>query len=205
MTSGMEWKPSDLLKELRNLGGAIRRDGDRLVVRAPAGGLPNEFTKLLRDHRDELLEFLRSAEALPPIERVDGEEGPLSYAQHRMWFLNQMDGDLGVYNLPMAWHLEGNIDIPALAEAIRLLGERHESLRTRFEQRGDEVLQFIGRRAPRLERLKADSLEHCRLLLSELGREPLDTEAGPPWRAVLATTPAEDHVLFLNFHHVLID
>jgi amino acid adenylation domain-containing protein len=203
--SGKEWTPSGLLKALRDQGGSIRRDGDRLAVRSPAEGLPTELTDLLRAHRHELLEFLRSAEGLPPMTRVEGQEGPLSYAQHRMWFLNQLDGEFGVYNIPMAWRLGGKIDIPALERAIQLLGEREETLRTRFEQRGDELLQVIGSEAPQLEHRSVESLEHCRVLVSELGRERLDPEAGPPWRAMLFTTPAGEHVLFLNFHHVLID
>lgn len=202
---GKEWKPSELLKALRDQGGSIRRDGDRLVVRAPSGGLPAEITESLREHRDELLEFLRSAEVLPPMTRIGAEQGPLSYAQHRMWFLNQIDGEFGVYNIPMAWRLTGEVDVSALDRAVRLLGERQETLRTRFEQRGDELLQVIGSEAPQLEHRSAESLEHCRVLVSELGRAPLDPEAGPPWRAILVTTPAGDHVLFLNFHHVLID
>ena len=197
--------PSELLKALRERGGVIRREGDQLVVRAPSEGLPAELISLLREHRLELLAFLRSAESLPPMTRIEGEEGPLSYAQHRMWFLNQIDGDVGVFNMPMAWKFDGRVDVQALEQAIQLLGERHESLRTRFVERNDELRQVIGSKTPPLERRSVDSLEHCRVLLSELGRQPLDTEAAPPWQAILLTTAAGEHVLYLNFHHVLID
>src|SRR5262245_25573404 len=57
---------------------------------------------------------------------------PLSFAQQRLWFLEQMTPEIGVYNLCSATQLDGNLDLQALIKAIRKLAERHEVLRSRF-------------------------------------------------------------------------
>src|SRR5262249_44838337 len=64
--------------------------------------------------------------------RAPGSAAPLSYAQERLWFIEQLTPGLPVYNLPLAVRIEGSLDAAALGGALRALVARHESLRARF-------------------------------------------------------------------------
>jgi hypothetical protein len=68
---------------------------------------------------------------------------PLSFAQERQWFLWQMDPDSAAYNIPSALQLQGELDVAALERAFNALIERHQSLRTTFQQQDDRAVQVI--------------------------------------------------------------
>ncbi len=72
-----------------------------------------------------------------------GGEAPLSFAQQRLWFLDRLEPGRPVYNVPAAMLLEGELDIPALAAALREVARRHASLRTRFRMRNGEPAQWV--------------------------------------------------------------
>ena len=68
---------------------------------------------------------------------------PLSFAQRRLWFLEQLEGQLVAYNMPMAWRLQGLLSAEALRRALAAIVRRHESLRTTFELEGDMPIQVV--------------------------------------------------------------
>ena len=71
------------------------------------------------------------------------ERLPLSYAQQRLWFIDRLEGTSTEYNVPQAVRLRGELDLGALEKAINRIVERHESLRTHFEEEGGEPVQVI--------------------------------------------------------------
>src|SRR6266540_6614136 len=79
--------------------------------------------------------------AIPPADR--SRPLPLSFAQQRLWFLNRLRPDDPEYNSALALRLTGELDVPALADALRLLVARHESLRTTFDEMDGEGVQTI--------------------------------------------------------------
>ena len=84
--------------------------------------------------------------AAPPlVAMARGSEDalPLSFAQERLWFLHQLVGRNPFYNMPLALHLDGPIDADALEQALRLIQQRHETLRTRFTARDGIPAQVI--------------------------------------------------------------
>jgi alpha-ketoglutarate-dependent taurine dioxygenase len=147
-----------------------------------------------------------------PLERVDRDaELPLSFAQERLWFLDQLEPGSPSYNVSVAVALEGELDVAALEQAFAALVARHESLRTTFETRGDHVVQVIG--AVPDHRMSVVDLEACtpeerRAAILRLGQEeahrPFDLRSGPLVRLTLFTGPAE-HVLLLVQHHIVSD
>ena len=68
---------------------------------------------------------------------------PLSYAQERLWFLERLGLVGSAYTIPLAWRLQGVLDVAALQASLEALLQRHESLRTRFEERDGTPLQII--------------------------------------------------------------
>src|SRR5262249_32159556 len=87
-------------------------------------------------------------DAAPPLVRAERERQetmrlPLSFAQQRLWFIDQLEPGSVVYNVPSAFRLEGRLDLEALESAINEIVRRHEVLRTRFEVEADEPAQVI--------------------------------------------------------------
>ncbi|WP_345144820.1 amino acid adenylation domain-containing protein [Dactylosporangium darangshiense] len=149
----------------------------------------------------------------PPIVPV-GRDGllPLSFAQQRLWFLAQLEPDSVEYNMPAAIHLDGEVDVPALAAALGGLVARHEVLRTRLVAGEDGVpYQIIDPAPERLElpvvdvSAEPDPVAAAEAWLAADGRVPFDLAAGPLFRATLVRVAADEHVLALAMHHVVGD
>jgi amino acid adenylation domain-containing protein len=162
--------------------------------------------------------LLRSGEAVSsaaPLERVDREQAerlPLSFAQQRLWFLEQMEGELTAYNIPFAWRLRGPLNVESLRRALEALARRHEPLRTTFAMVDGEPVQIVGT----IERLELP-LEDLRGLAADQQAEEISkcckAEADLPFdltrdvmlRASLLCLSEEEHVLLLTLHHIASD
>jgi amino acid adenylation domain-containing protein len=153
------------------------------------------------------------AEAPPivPVER--GDEGlPLSFAQQRLWFIDQLEPASASYNVPAAVRLTGRLDVAALERTLSEIVRRHEVLRTTFDVRDGQPVQVIHDAEPlRFEVLDLSHLaddereaEAARLTREESQR-PFDLAAGPLLRAGLLRLGNEDHVVLLTMHHIIID
>ncbi|HEY2738502.1 MAG TPA: condensation domain-containing protein, partial [Thermoanaerobaculia bacterium] len=136
----------------------------------------------------------------------------MSFAQQRLWFLDQLDPGNAAYNIPLAVCLQGELNVHALEGALREVERRHEVLRTRFVVHGNEPRQVID--APHswqlqrvdLEGLPAGALEREQTRLAEAeARAPFELSRGPLWRAVLLSVGAREHVLLLTQHHIVSD
>jgi amino acid adenylation domain-containing protein len=136
---------------------------------------------------------------------------PLSFAQQRLWFLEQLEGASGLYNIPLALRLHGALDERALHCALQQIVQRHAILRTTFPATDGVAAQVIAPTldlpCPRLVIEGAGAAAEAALhqaLQAELWR-PFDLATGPLLRAALyALTPTE-HLLALTFHHVIAD
>ncbi|WP_299485541.1 amino acid adenylation domain-containing protein [Acaryochloris sp. IP29b_bin.137] len=125
-------------------------DGERLRCSGPEELLTDGFNAELKARKAEIVAFLQQAQpSLPPLKPAERpEQLPLSFAQQRLWFLNQMQPDLAVYNLPMAIEVEGFLDIAALTQSLNEIVCRHEVLRTRFVTRNGQPEQVTGKPEP---------------------------------------------------------
>ncbi|HEX2077520.1 MAG TPA: amino acid adenylation domain-containing protein [Longimicrobium sp.] len=137
---------------------------------------------------------------------------PISFAQRRLWFLDQLLPGNPMYNVPLTLDLDGPLDLPALRRALQTMVDRHESLRTRFGTVEGEPVQIVLpsmtlelpiidlRHLPPDER----QAELDALVMRE-ARYFFDMRAEPLIRTVLIRTGDERHVLALNIHHVITD
>src|SRR6185295_1127773 len=154
----------------------------------------------------------QSLSVIPVLSREEDAPLPLSFAQQRLWFFEQLEPDSPMYNCPGAVRLIGRLEIKAFEQALNEVIRRHESLRTTFTTRAGEPFQLIN--APwRLTAAVIDlsGLDEAtresacsQLILSESVR-PFDLEHGPLLRVTLLRLSAEEHVALLVMRHIISD
>ncbi len=151
-----------------------------------------------------------AAPALKPV--ADGDQLPLSYAQQRLWFLNQLMPGSNAYNLPAEMSLNVPISFSTLEQSFSELLRRHEALRTTFVLVGSHPVQRIN---PALSfRLPLVDLSHlpsderraiAERLRHEAALRPFDLETGPLVKAILIRSDEERSLFLLNMHHIVSD
>jgi amino acid adenylation domain-containing protein len=149
----------------------------------------------------------------PPIRPVPPDQPlPLSFAQQRLWFLDQLEPGSCLYNVPSSIRMSGALHVEALQQSLAALVARHEVLRTTFTSREGTPLQVIAPEAALelpvidLTSLPAEEREAtARRLAAEEARRPFDLAQGPLLRASLLRLEAAEHVLLLTLHHIVSD
>ena len=135
---------------------------------------------------------------------------PLSFAQNRLWFIDQLQGPSAVYNIPAAIKLSGRLDVEALGAAVTDVMRRHESLRTTFAAPQGLPQQVVidadvadfGWQVVDATEWSTQELEHA---VEELGRQPFDLAGEIPLRAQLFRVADDDHVFVAVVHHISAD
>ena len=137
---------------------------------------------------------------------------PVSFAQQRLWFLNQLEPSSRLYNISFAFRLSGLLNLAALEQSLNELVRRHETLRTTFSLSNEEPVQVVHPDAPLalsitdLRQLPEANREEAvqRLLLEQCG-QPFLLDRGPLFRAGLIQTASDESVFYLNMHHIVSD
>lgn len=145
-----------------------------------------------------------------PLRAIDIEElepaGCLSHAQRRLWFVCQYQKEYEtVYNIPVALRLSGAADVPALKKSLQAIADRHGSLRTRFEMRGDEPVQIVERELEielRVTEVEENRIGFC---IEQHAKHVFNLAVAPLWKVDLLRITPRDHVLLLNMHHIIAD
>ena len=158
---------------------------------------------------------LEAHERRDDLALVRGEraaEALLSFAQQRMWFIDQIDPARATYNVPIALRLSGRVDADRLEQALAAIVERHETLRTTFTTvRGDprQVVALEGRvtlSRVDLSYLEAGEREAAAYkVANEEAERPFNLATGPLWRTTLVELGDEDHLLVICMHHIVSD
>ncbi|HEX8242204.1 MAG TPA: condensation domain-containing protein, partial [Longimicrobium sp.] len=156
---------------------------------------------------------MQAPATLSSIEPVDRSGPlPLSFAQQRLWFLEQMGSAGAAYHIPTRLRLKGELHREALVRALDRIVARHEALRTTFHAVDGEPVQRI---AP-VEQGRFQLMEHdlggdgapeaeLRRLMAEEAAAPFDLERGPLVRGRLVRMAEDDHVLLITMHHIVSD
>ncbi|MDY6947304.1 MAG: amino acid adenylation domain-containing protein [Pseudomonadota bacterium] len=155
----------------------------------------------------------RKVRRIPPLAPQErNEEAPLSYAQERLWFLDQLAIVGAAYNARMVIDLEGGLDVIAMERSLSDVVRRHEILRTRFASRDGSPVQIVEPTRPMTLTLRDLSglddrdrqVEIIRLADDE-GRKPFDLSEGPLFRGVLIKLSETQNKLLLTIHHIVTD
>ena len=137
---------------------------------------------------------------------------PASFAQQRLWFLDQLDPETAAYNLSRAFRIVGPLDVNNLTRAFDKVVERHAALRTVFdsvEGKGQQiVLSELNVEIPIVDLAefpRSERESEALRIAAEEARKPFDLREGPLIRLVLVRLEPETHFLLLTMHHIITD
>ncbi|PEF71851.1 non-ribosomal peptide synthetase, partial [Bacillus pseudomycoides] len=167
-------------------------------------GLSQRITTLLQENKGY---------DIPPLQPKErGERVPLSYAQQRLWFMDQLEPNSSLYNIPTAWRLKGQWGIEALEKGYNALIQRHEVLRTVIQEINGEPMQVIGAYTPKalqvidLRHLSQEEKElRLKVLTQSEIKTPFHLSEGPLIRTQLIIMEEEELVLLCTMHHIISD
>jgi amino acid adenylation domain-containing protein len=203
---------AELVAQLRARDVRLSIDGDRLRCSAPKGVLTGELRDQLAIRKAEILGWLREhGEGDSGVDTTAGRE-PASFAQQRLWFMDQLSPGGFAYNITGGIRILGPLNVEALEWTLGELVRRHEPLRTVFAAVDGQPMQVV-READAfhlpirdLQAMPAATREaEGRRLMVEEGRRPFDLQCGPLFRAQLVRLAPQEHVLQLTVHHIVAD
>ena len=197
-----------LLSEIAARNIELHVEEGKLHYKAPEGALTAELRRRISTHKDEILAHVTGQmQQEPEIWLTDP-----SSAQERLWFFNQVQGPNFVYNIPLSLRMRGKLDKAALRQSVCDLVHRHHSLRSSFVHDTEKLRLKITRdiALPWLERdISGENKESRRLLVqqcaNEIARHCFDLSLAPLMTATLLVVAPEEHILFMNFHHIVVD
>ncbi|MBD2741472.1 non-ribosomal peptide synthetase [Coleofasciculus sp. FACHB-1120] len=136
---------------------------------------------------------------------------PLSFAQQRLWFLDNLEPGLPDYNIPAPVRLIGQLDVAALEQSFNEIVRRHEIFRTRFVMEGQPIQEI----APSMKVTfpvidlqafpEADREGKIKQLIAQEALKPFDLTQAPLFRIKLLQLGEEEHILVLVLHHIIFD
>ena len=213
----------NLINKLKTAGVILKvGDNNKLNIKAPQGAMTDELREAIKQNKEKIINYLR----ISPCKR----EGylPLSYAQERLWFLDQLEPDSAGYNIPGALRISGELNVSILEQSFTHIIERHESLRTVFRSEEGKSVQVIkedeyfhipvtdltdenGRDIPCHPTSDADNiiplhvLDKAKEIADKEAATPFNLSQGPLLRAKLIKLSENEHILIINMHHIISD
>ncbi|MEK8020608.1 MAG: amino acid adenylation domain-containing protein [Candidatus Parabeggiatoa sp.] len=170
------------------------------------------FEQVLLQEQAEWLDKQQRSSELPPIRPLaSGEPLVLSFAQQRLWFLEQLAGENATYNMFSALRLEGSLHRAALEQSLTKIVQRHETLRTTFPMKdGNPVVQLerFNYQLPviNLQALRKEEQEfEVQRLINEEAKYLFDLSKGPLFRTTLLQLSYDSYILLVNMHHIISD
>ncbi|MEH2022780.1 amino acid adenylation domain-containing protein [Nostoc sp.] len=208
----------ELLSYLRSLDIKIFLDGEKFSCNAPEGTLTAELRAEIQERKAEIIEFLKvtnrtnnhSFRPLVPISRSGNLT--LSFAQQRLWFLDQLIPNNPFYNIPVALHLTGSLNQAALEQTFNEIVRRHEALRTTFVIESGQPVQVINptltitlpiidlRQLPQAEREI-----QARQFTTQEAQRPFNLSTDSLLQVKLLRLDETQYILVLTMHHIVSD
>jgi amino acid adenylation domain-containing protein len=165
---------------------------------------------------EEAAKALPEQQPIIPVER--GSHPPLSFAQQRLWFLDQLEPGSSAYNIPLVFRLSGPLNSTTLEQSLAEIIRRHEIMRTTFAALEGEPYQVIHPAAEIDFNLSIVDFANSQPVTSDQplpedilaflrgeARRPFDLAQGPLLRARLLRRAETEHILLLTFHHIIYD
>ncbi len=208
----------DFISILREKDIKLQLEGEKLKINAPKGALTDDVKDELRLRKAEVISFLRAAKGelgdikgdIPVVKR--DQELPLSFAQTRLWLLDQIQPNSLAYHMPMAVRLKGALNVDTMTRVLGEIVRRHESLRTTFTQSNgipSQVIQDANQWQVHVEvhlNLSEEERNAKSIELATAERTtPFNLETGPLFRVSVIEFDDLDHALLATMHHIVSD
>ena len=210
--------PVKIIETFLEKGIILSAEENQLRFNAPVGTLTAELRQILTENKQAILQHLqkRPIDSATPIPELRPNLAcppiPLSFAQQRLWFLEQWEPGGTTYLQTHGWRLQGSLDPGALEASVNALAARQDSLRTSFPSIADGPVQVIG--PPTFISLplhdltalsESDREEQLQRLIHHDTQQAFDLPLGPLWRAQLIRLGTEVHVFLFSIHHIITD
>ena len=181
----------------------------------------DELVSQLKAHKPDLIEYLTEHQAtadLTPLKALGESQGPLSFGQKRLWFIEQLEDNSAHYNIPLALELKGTLRKEALLHALNQIIARHQVLRTQYEVGGgiqvvkDDVEASLNDTSL-AEAMASLGHDHANMteqdalnvLMHQEQLKPFNLETDLMLRNQLVEVSPSHHVLLLTAHHIACD
>lgn len=208
----------ELMAKLGSVGIKLWVEENQLKFKAPKGALTPDLKKNLIDNKQAVIDFLKEARVSDTSEKDSIPKAdrslpiPLSHAQQRLWFIEQLTPGSSTFHIPAALYLTGILDYQALESAFLELILRHEALRTVFSADGEEPTQIINPienfHIP-LESLmdyaEGEKIAEVKRRVEKEVQTSFDLTKGPLIRARLYQLDDNKHGLIVTMHHIVTD
>ncbi|WP_395338239.1 amino acid adenylation domain-containing protein [Ningiella sp. W23] len=197
-----------VITTLNSNGISIFAEDGKLKTRAGKDCVTKELAQLIRQNKDELLDFLSASsgeKTAHQLVHIASNEAPLSYAQQRLWILDQMESG-SQYNMPFALRLSGQLNAQALQCALNTIVSRHAILRTcyRIDKNGEAYQQLRDVCDVELQWHDCNPQSLSKAIEDEAQR-PFDLGHDLMLRAKVLCTAPDEYVLLLTMHHIASD
>lgn len=208
----------EFLSYLRSLDIQVFIDGKKFSCNAPEGTLTAKLRAEIQQRKAEIIEFLEatnrtnnhSFKPLVPISRSGNL--PLSFAQQRLWFLDQLILNNPFYNIPLALHLTGSLNKPALEQTFNEIVRRHEALRTTVSIQSGQPVQVINPMLtitlPVIDLRQLSQAEReiqARQLTTQEAQRPFNLSTDSLLQVKLLWLDETEYILLLTMHHIVSD
>ena len=206
----------NLLNQLKQAGVELRIEDGKLRYNAPKGVINDDVLHELRTRKSEIIEQLSTDIEEPELRKLPRTntpgELPLSYAQQRIWFLDELEPENPFYNVTLAKRIRGEINTQVLEESLLNIVNRHEVLRSYCETVNDQAILIINNDIDTTENwfsiedipAGTSEAELCERVNAE-GRRPVRLSSPPLLRVRLMRLPDKDNVLVITTHHFVVD
>nr|WP_314464359.1 non-ribosomal peptide synthetase [uncultured Clostridium sp.] len=199
---------TDLIEELKVKNILLFYEDDKIKIVGSKSLLNEKLLQELKNNREDIIMYLKNVsdekQHIALAEKTQNNSYPMSAAQKRMFLLNKMDATGVTYNTPVAFQIQGSINVAKMEKCINFLCERHEILRTVFTDDGDTPIQKILKEIKfslEHETVDASLVESC----IENFVQPFQLDQLPLFRCKLLKTDEVNHVFMLDMHHIITD
>ena len=208
---------ASFINRLRELDINIWLEGSQLKINAPKGSITADLHSEILANKIEIIRFLKetrsSVSSGPMLFKHDqyGESVPLSFAQQRLWFLEQLNPGSSAYNLFYGNHVFAEIDIETFERSLTEIVRRHEALRTGFILQMQEPVQVVHTaesfhvKVVDFTSMTPQEGDQVAIQVKEECMRPFDLSKPPLMRVTLYRLAKAEFFILVVIHHIVVD